>query len=467
MTPTLLALCTPLILPVQDTEPAPLQLGVEIAATAGEVQVTFAELDEALIWRHGRSANGVEALSSLLDLTVLELLATESGLTVSDKQIAARWGEIEREVKTAGVAEDLYEYLAQNEISPETFRAHLRLAIVHEALARESLGIGPDTPLSGEQQTTWLEGIHAARGLTQEEHPWTEGIVAHSGDLPITRAAYSKHLRSLIPREELTELGYSLSLEKVLLSRMPDLAQSAIDNEVEAELSRRAQRVESDPRYKGVSYERLLEAQGLSLAGLRRDPGVRVHALSQLWFSRSHDEASLRKIYEEERELFDARHGEAVDVYTLLLRGARFKNELNPRTFEEADAALVKIRDELEGLDDFRRVAKELSEERTTRDKDGYLGRVTEGMLAVPLQIRRAAFEAVEAVRTEEGVGSVSGKILGPIRIQGGSVLLCLGDRHPAPTWEKMAQYVAGELRRRMRGEALPREAVLLWFESR
>jgi len=465
MTPTLLALCTPLLLPVQ--EPDEPSLGVELAAVAGEVQVTFDELDEVLVWRHGRSADGVEALRSLLDLTVLDSLAQEAGLRVTDRELAARWGELEREVKQAGVANDLHEYLAQNEITPETFREHLRLSILHEALARRGLGLGPDAPLSGEQQSAWLERVHSERELQQEPHPWTEGVVARTGDLVITRDALAEHLRTLVPQDELAEIAHLLALEASMHARMPDLAEAALAAEVEAELDRRAARVAQDPQYKGVPYESLLEARGLSMEALRRDPGIRVHALSHLWFARTHSDTSVRATYAAERELFDARHGEAVDVYTLMLRGARFKNQLNPRTYDEADAELERLAADVEGLDAFRRLAGELSEEPRTRQQGGFLGRVTAGMAVVPGPLRDAVFGAVEAARTEEGTLDLSGTLLGPIRLQGGSYLLCLGERYPAPTWEQMSAHVATELRLRMRDELLPPEAVAMWFEPR
>lgn len=465
MTTTLLALYLPLLLPVQEPE-AP-RLGVELAAVAGEVQVTFEQLDEVLVWRHGRSEDGVEALRSLLDLTVLDALAEEAGLRVTDRELAARWGELEREVKQGGHASDLSEYLAQNEIAPETFREHLRLSILHEALARRGLGLGPDAPLSGEQQSAWLERVHAERKVEQEPHPWTGGVVARTGGLVITRAALAEHLRTLVPREELAEIAHLLALEAAMRARMPDLAEAGLEAEVEAELGRRAERVAQDPRYKGIPYERLLEAQGLSLEALRRDPGIRVHALSHLWFARTHSDASLREAYAAERELFDARHGEAIDVYTLMLRGARFKNQLNPRTYDEADAELRRLAAEVEGLDAFRRLAGEVSEEPQTRQQGGLLGRVTAGMAAVPEPLREAVFAAVEGARTEEGVADLTGTLLGPIRLQGGSHLLCLGQRYPAPTWEGMAVHVATELRRRMRDELLPREAVAMWFGAR
>lgn len=464
MTTAHLALLVPFALPLQDEAPDP-SLGEELAAVAGEYDVTFEELDEALIWRHGRSTNGREALRSLLDLVVLDHLAEERGVEVGPEEIAARWGELERELQEGGHARDLLEYLEQQDIEPETFREHLRLSIVHEELTRRALDLGPDDQLTGEQQTRWLEKVHASREVEEEPHPWEDGVVARSGELEITRAAFAEHLRTLVPREELRELAHGLALEKALRDRMPDLAESAVREGIEAELGRRAARVEADPRFQGVEYERLLDAQGLSLEAMRRDPSVRVHALSHLWSERTLDGETLRDTYEAEREAFDARHGEAVDVYALLLQAARFENEVVPRTFEKAEEELAKLRESIEGLEDFQRLASQHSEEPRTRERGGHLGRVTAGNPVVPEPIRRATFQAVEAARGEDGEVDVEGTVLGPVRVQGGTMLLCLGERHPAPTWEEMSRHVANELRRRMRDELLPPQEVALWFD--
>ena len=457
-------------LPLTLPDPAPGQeqtprLGVELAAVAGEFNVTFAELDDALLWRHGRSKDGSEALSSLLDLAVLEDLGRKAGIEVSDKQIAARWGELEREVQEAGAAADLYEYLAQNEITPEVFRRHLRLSIVQEILARRDLGLSKEAPISGEQQTAWLQRVHAERDETLEPFPWEDGVVARSGSVVITRDAFAEHLRNLIPRDELSELAHAIALSKALEARLPDLAPSALNQAIEAELTRRAARVAEDPRFQGVEYERLLEAQGLSLEALRHDPSVRAQALLYILSQRTTSPEQLRKTYEEERERFDARYGEAVEVYALLLHAARFKNDINPRTFSEADAELRKLLDGLDGLEDFQRLVAEFSEDPVTREKKGLLGRVTRGTKVVPEAVRKAAFERIDAARGEDGVADVSGTILGPLHVQGGSLLICLGRRFPAPTWERMAEHVAGELRRRLAEEVLPRGAVAMWFD--
>lgn len=450
--------------PVEADTPREPRLGVELAATAGDVVVTFEELDELILWRHGRSQEGRAALRQLLELRVLEELAAEQELAVTDRQLALRWAELDEEIRASGVEGGLEAYLESNDVSHDTFRDYLRLAILHEMLTRRALEVDDETEVSGEQQTQWLAGVLEERGYEELPHPWSDGVVARSGELAITRDELAEHLRTVLGDEELSDACYELLLEKRVLARLPDLGEDALAAAVDEEIERRRQEAEADERFAGVSYERLLEAQGLSLDALRRDPAIRVAALARLWIDRTHDDEALRAAYAAEREFFDGLFGEGLELSALFLRAARFANELNPRTFEEAEEELIELRGRMRGLEDFRRLATTHSEDTATREQGGAMGIVTRGAVQVPEPLRAAAFGALDRARAA-GAEDASGEIVGPVRIQGGVVLLCLGERRPAPPWEAMADHVHRELRRRFLGEVLPRSSVTTWLQ--
>jgi hypothetical protein len=437
------------------------RLGVELAALGTDCELTFAELDELLLWRHGLSPDGRGALRQLLELRLLEHLANQQGIVITRAQLNARWAALEREIVSSGQAETMHAFLAANDVRPDTFREYLRLALVHEQLTCAALGLADDASPTGEQQTMWLQGEIERRGYVELPHPWQDGVVATSGDdLSLTTADFAQHLRTQLPSDMVSDACYELLLEKRVRARLPDLSEEAVEEAVEAEVQRRRADVESDPRYKGIAYEQLLEARGLSLEAVRRDPAIRAAALAHRFVDRSHDDAALREVYAAERELFDARHGVGVEVYAILLRGARFKNPANPRTFEEAEEELLALRARVEGLEDFQRLARLHSEDPATREAGGRIGVVTAGSPNVPAPIREAASAALE-----ETAGELTGALLGPLRIQGGVVLLILGGRRPAPSWETMAQHVHRELRRRFVEEALPRQATATWLD--
>jgi len=420
-------------------------------------------LDELLLWRHGRSPDGLAALQQLLELRVLDTLATEAGIEISSQDLSRRWIELEADIQAQGLAEDLPAYLLMSGITREMFLEYLRLALVHEALTRAALELTPDQAVTGEQQSTWLEATLAERGVEKLPRPWTDGVVARSGNVEISSADYALHLRTMLPPEDLTAACHQLLLHARLLARMPDLSADAMDRMIEEELDRRRAATQANPRYQGVSYERLLEAQGLSLEAVRRDPALHIAILSRYWIDRSHDDEAVRAVYSTERAIFDGAYGEGVESFGLVLKAAELTNELIPRSFEQAERELVDLRAKIGSLADFQRLTSEHSEDPASRERQGSLGIVTRDAAGVPEGVRSAIFAALDAARSA-GVTDVSGTILGPLRFSGGALLVALGQRRPAPTWEQMSEFVRGELRRRFLVELLPPDSVVTWL---
>jgi len=63
--------------------------------------------------------------------------------------------------------------------------------------------------------------------------------------------------------------------------------------------------------------------------------------------------------------------------------------------------------------------------------------------------------------------GDVVGRVLGPLRIQGGVVLVQLGERRAVPSWDDMSAHVHRELRRRFLDELLQPSQVATWLDAR
>jgi hypothetical protein len=403
-------------------------LGKELAAVGTGLELTFEELDELLIWRYGRSPEGQGVLREFNKLLLLDALAAQEGIQITQADLNKSWKEFDEQVRVSGAADGLEDYLTQEGVTPQVFREYLRLGLLHERLTRKALGIADDAPLSGEQQTMWLEDVVRSRGFVEMPHPWSDGIVATCGDLSITRDAFITHLRGQLPQEEIQDACYELLLEKSIRQRLPDVSDEALDRAVYEEIARRRKATEADPKFQGTKYEQLLGAQGLSIEALARDPSVRVASLAQIWIGRTYDDEDLREVYTAERSYFDGLFGEAVEVYAIMLKAALFKNDYNPRTFEEAMRELAALKPTARNLDEFKRLALRHSEDTATSEEGGPLGFVVRGSLKIPEPIRGAAFDALA-----KNKGTVKGTVLGPLRLSNSAVLICLGDRRPAP----------------------------------
>ena len=430
-----------------------------VAALGKDSQLSFEDLDGVLLWRHGRGEQGRAALRQLIELRLVERMMAEQRLTISEKQLEKRWSELDAETRGQGIVGGLDQYLREERIDRDTFREYLELSIATEVLARRALGIRDRDPITSEQQQAWLEQEIQRRGYEEESFPWTGDTVARVGDVTLYLADYRNQLRQQLDHETLSQAAYEALLEQRLLQRFPALEPTAIDRAVDAELEIRRENAAKDPRYKGVAFEELLGAQGLSIEALRRDPAIRAKAIAQLTIDSRYGADDLRAIYTSERELFDGRFGEAVELYAIVLKAARYKNELATRSFEEAAAALERMKREIDSLADFKQVATLRSEEPQSRQVGGRLGVVARGEKNLPQHVVDEVFEVLE----RSGDESVSGRVLGPVQIQGACMLLALGERRPAPPWSVMRGHVRRELERRLYLETLQPGEVQLW----
>ncbi|MDF1836984.1 MAG: peptidylprolyl isomerase [Planctomycetota bacterium] len=435
------------------------QLGVELAARTQGAQLTFVELDQLLLRRNGLTPVGRAALREIIDLKVLGHLAQERGVVISQSQLNRRWSEIEKEVVATGQAANMAEFLEASGVNRATFSQYLKLSLIQESLARLALGLPKDSAVTAEQQKLWLESEMEMLGYKEEAAFWDVGVVCTLGPIQVTTAEFGKHLRDQLDPKDVRQACYEILLLKKIRARFPDLAPAAEAQAIEEEIQLRRKDIESNERYKGVKYEDLLQAQGITMDSLRLDPALRAAALSRLWVNRTCNDACLREFYEGERENFDGHFGEGVETYAILLNAAKLKNDMNPRTFEEAEAALQTLRDDITNLDNFKAIAGVRTDDVSARSSGGLIGWVRRRTAGVDPAIRQAVNDALNSTP-----GVLKNTVTGPLRVQGGVVLLCLGQRAAAPTWDIMSSNVHRELRRRFMVEQLPPTEFECWL---
>lgn len=443
-------------LQARDTPPKALPEEHTIAAEGADSHITWAELDELLVARRALSKDGREALRHLAEVHLLEVLGAQTGLSASDAQVDAQLREIESQVAASGDAGGLKSLLKEKRLTLAEFRRLLKLAAVQETLTKRALGKQDSDIVTGEQQKLWIDAALLERKYEEYNVPWKDGVVARSGEFTIREDEFLGYLRRHLPEETLREDCWQLLVAKRMKARMPDLAPERLRKAIADELQRRRDDTLRDPRYKGATYDSLLATQGILADRMDRDPGVHIAALSKLWVERSYDDASLQRVYKDERELFDGVYGAAVDMSMIFLRAGAFKNDFNTRTFIEAEKTLADLRSRIRTLDDFAAFAKQLSEEPTSREASGALGYVTVRSTKVTPEIQ---VQIVRALATPVSA-SAQESMVGPLRVANGCVLLWFGARRPAPAWDVMSGYVKSELRRRFVEDVLPKSAV-------
>ncbi|MCA8981514.1 MAG: hypothetical protein H6831_10380 [Planctomycetes bacterium] len=438
----------------------------DVAARAGETTVSWEELDGLIFVRHANSPEGHEALKHLLKTKLLDQLALESGLVVRDEEVDALWRETEESLRQAGQG-DLPELLAQQGMSAAEFREFLRLGVVQRTLARRALGIPDDQPISGELQETWLEKVIVERGLVEPPAPWTDGVVLSCGGVTIGVDEYVTNLRYRIDPAALRQGMEQILLEKRLRERMPDLAESALDKAVNEELARRRTNVLADPRYKGIGYDELMKAKGILIDYWPEDPSLRAAALTRLWVERRYSEEDLRRTYQDEREYFDGHFGEAIETWVLFLRAGVLKNDLVPRTFDEAERELFEITRAVRSSADFEVVVLEHSEAVKSRELRGRVGFVTRLGSTLPAILRDEIFRCVDEGSYAPDLDPKDRRRLThAIRTSEGVALCWLGERTPTPAWDEMIVHVHAELRARVQDDSLDTKSVVTYLDT-
>jgi transcriptional regulator with XRE-family HTH domain len=428
-----------------------------VAARAGEIELRWKELDELLLLRHGMSQAGREALRHLSETRVVEAAAKELGVAVSAAALDARVGEIEKKVMASG-GQTLEQHLQGARLTQAEFRYFLRVSMQQEELTRRALGLKPDAEVSPDQARLWIQEALTDREWAALPPPWTDGVVVHATGFSISVQDYVRYLRRRLTPDELRQDCYQFLLCRRVRARLPDVAQSKVDEYVQKEIERRRRESALDPKNKGLSFEKLLAAQGLSLDALARDPGVIASALSKLWIDRAYDAETLKRSYQNERAYYDDRFGEAIDVSRYFVPAAQFPNQFIKRTFSEAEAELRRLAGGLKSLEEFQKAAKANPEDAAARESGGALGWVSAAGPSAPAEVRAEVKKRLALVPTPAQLAGEG--LVGPVRTPTGCVLLWLGPRRAAPTWDVMAGYVQRELRTRFFEEALPRDSV-------
>lgn len=445
-------------------KPAPIPTGAddEIVARAFDSTLTWKELDVLLVSRRAMSKEGREGLQHLAETKLLEKLGTANGISAPEEKIDAQVKEFESQSLQSGEPGGLEAFLRKARLTREEFRRFLRLAYVQETMTRRALGLKDSDKVTGEQQKLWIQDALAARSFEQLTPPWKDDVVARCAEFTISRDEFLHYLRMHLPTESIGEDCYQMLLMKRMRARMPDLAPEKLAKALQEEIQRRRDETKNDPRYKGIPYESLLSSQGILIDKLEDDPMIQIASLAKLWVDRSYDNASLQRTYKDEREYFDGAFGPAVETYMCFLRGAGFKNELNPRSFAEAEKALADMKSKIRTLEEFKANAKEKTEDAQTKEAMGALGYLTPMTPKLPPELRG---EVSKAISTPSSA-SAEGSMVGPVRLANGCVLLWFGSRRPAPSWDVMSGHVHRELRRRFVDEVLPRTALITAFAA-
>ena len=465
----------PVEAPAEPPRLTPLPEG--IAARAGELLVPFERLDELLTTRHGKRAEGLDVLNRLLSTTLLRELAEAEGVAISSDMLNARIAELDARMKAEGVEGGLARQLEVGDVDPDLFREMLALSMAQEELTRRALGMPEGEHPTAGQQNTWLDAILAERGVESFIEPFPEdpaAVVARAGETVVTLADFHGRMRMELPRQLIEQACTQLVLLVALEERAGAVDPAEWEAAVQKELDARRAKHAADPSRQGISYEALLDAQGLSLGIMARDPAVEVTALTTVLGRRKAAEsapadlpaeatfeervqAGLIALYEAEPDFFDGYYGERLHVRACMQRASETPNELVPRSIEQSMGFFEKLAPSIADEEGFVAVVGEISDDPGMKQSGGELGWFGKSDQRLPENLRLLAFDHWAA----KGAPGVAG----PIQVNGGVAILWVGAHQPAPEWEVMAEHVLREHQGRILGEVTPRGGIQVYLD--
>lgn len=449
-----------------------------IAARAGDLLVPFERLDDLLMIRHGRRAEGMDVLNRLLTTTVLREEAAAAGIAISSDRVAARMAELDARIRQAPGGEGgLARQLEVGDVDPDLFREMLGIQMAQEELTRRALGLPEGQLPTNGQQNTWLDQTMQERGTEAFLDPWPVdpgAVVAKAGDTEVTLGAFRERMRAELPRalieQACTQLVLLVSLEQLTGTVDPAEWEAAVRKELDARRAKHA----SDPAKQGISYEALLEAQGLNLGIMARDPSVEVTAMTTVLARRraaaaapadtpaeatftERVDAGLRAWYADEQELFDGVYGERLRLRVCLQRATETPNDLVPRSIEQSMTFFEKLMPSIPDEEGFVAIVGQLADDPAMKQSGGELGWFGKGDTRLPENLRLLAFEHWAAT----GAPGVAG----PIQVSGGVAILWVGEHEPAPAWPDMAERVLREHQGRILAEATPTGGIRIYLD--
>lgn len=395
-------------------------------------QDTFAEF--LLTDRGGADADAEMALDQLIEETLVEEEARRRGIDVGDAELDRRLQKLRLQLQRSG-GQTLEEFLRQQNMTVDSFRAMLAKSIACEWMMRADYGLDPDEPLDEAKQKLWLKEQKDRTSIERpRDHPH---LAVRVGSRERTRVEWALKLAAILPASDILRLREEF-ITVQLLARAAEEARIVIDARVigeelalrDALLKNKLQ--EQGLPTEGVTYVGMLEARGKSRDELLRSTRFLAEIQQRLLAEKRFGGDGYAAFHAQHRDLFERRFGERVRASILSLRvGRRTADESR----SELQALIDRMRSSAEPLPaQFERLARIYSEH-SSREQGGDLGFLSREA-AARMQLEEALF------------GARVGDLIGPLVSAEGAHVLLVGEFRAAEPFVKILPQIKEEARR-------------------
>ncbi len=437
---TLLALCSG-ALPSAPQDPE--DVLARYVLEGAPATVTRADVALEMAYHLRRRERGRQACDVLVDALLTRREAEKHGLMPTEAEVRAFWRELQDQLRAAGRQPE--EFAAVRNTGEAQWLRDLSVQLAQERLVRRELGLGPDAKVTGDMLRLWLAEARERASVRTDPDRLPAGVAAKVGDtsVPLVELGFlllrtsedferDRFLRQIVYLESLEALG-----EKHGVSVTPA--------DLDAAVERRRREASRDPRFAGVSFENLLEAQGLTVAALRELRVFRAQVLLDELALVLFPDDDLRDELERDRQRVLDEVGPRRRIGVIFVRALVDPNALIVRSFEQAKQHLEAVRRRI-AADGFAATASIESEDGDSKQRGGDVGWHRRSSDQLPEPVLKAAFALDVA------------EVSMPIEADDGCYLVTVLDREPVPDDAELVRRLR-ELRARELGESLLRDA--------
>jgi hypothetical protein len=352
-----------------------------------------------------RRDRGQQACSMLVDATLTRQAAVERKVVLTDAEVRAFWEELKGQLRAAGQRPE--DFPAFRNSSMQQWLDYLALQPTQERLVRKDLGLRDDEAVSPDMLRLWMQEERKKRNVVTDPDSLPVGTCARVGnvDLPLVDVGFLL-LRTSEDDERdkfVRQVVYLRAIDAVAAKEGVKID----DADLDAAVAERRADAARDPRYQGITFKQILEAEGLTVDALRQLRVFRAQVLLDKLAERLFPDAELTAEIERDRQAVLDLVGPRRRLGVVFVRALDEPNEIVRLTFDEAKKQLEGVRTRLE-VEDFATVARIESEDPATRPQGGDAGWHRRASERLPAPVLAAAW-TLEAgavsppVRTDEG----------------------------------------------------------------
>ncbi|MEO6594641.1 MAG: hypothetical protein ABIP94_07795, partial [Planctomycetota bacterium] len=261
--------------PTGPQDPSDVLARFQLEGKPSSVTKTDVALEMAFHLR--RRDRGQQACDVLVDTMLTRRAAAKLGLMPTEAEVHAAWEELQRQLRAAGRRPE--EFPAVRNAGMAQLFDFLAVQLAQERLVRRELAMGAKESVSADMLKLWLQEERRKNKVVidPDELPAGTAVRVVDSDVPLIDLGFlllstsEDHERDRFVRQ----VVYLQSIEALGRQRGVQVGNEDLD----AAIERRRADAATEPRYRGVSLEQILKAEGLTVEALRQQRVFRAQVL--------------------------------------------------------------------------------------------------------------------------------------------------------------------------------------------